>query len=94
MSTNTEQLVTGVDFVGIPTHNLDAAVTFTWRRGMDPGFAQPASGRASSSASPTTRTTRRTSPDAPLLDGTVMARAYLDMIEFYNRTACSGCASG
>jgi predicted enzyme related to lactoylglutathione lyase len=28
MSTNTEQLVTGVDFVGIPTHNLGVAVKF------------------------------------------------------------------
>ena len=28
MSTNTEQLVTGVDFVGIPTHDLEAAVEF------------------------------------------------------------------
>jgi predicted enzyme related to lactoylglutathione lyase len=28
MSTTTEQLVTGVDFVGIPTHDLEAAVKF------------------------------------------------------------------
>src|ERR1700735_2835923 len=28
MSTTTEQLVTGVDFVGIPTHNLEVAVKF------------------------------------------------------------------
>ena len=28
MSTHTEQLVTGVDFIGIPTHDLEAAVAF------------------------------------------------------------------
>jgi len=28
MSTNTEQLVTGVDFIGIPTHDLETAVAF------------------------------------------------------------------
>jgi predicted enzyme related to lactoylglutathione lyase len=28
MSTNQEQLVTGVDFLGIPTHDLEAAVEF------------------------------------------------------------------
>jgi predicted enzyme related to lactoylglutathione lyase len=28
MSTNREQLVTGVDFLGIPTHDLEAAVEF------------------------------------------------------------------
>jgi predicted enzyme related to lactoylglutathione lyase len=28
MSTHAEQLVTGVDFIGIPTHDLEAAVAF------------------------------------------------------------------
>jgi predicted enzyme related to lactoylglutathione lyase len=28
MSTDTQQLITGVDFVGIPTRDLDTAVTF------------------------------------------------------------------
>jgi predicted enzyme related to lactoylglutathione lyase len=28
MSTNTEQLVTGIDFIGLPTHDLEAAVAF------------------------------------------------------------------
>jgi predicted enzyme related to lactoylglutathione lyase len=28
MSTTAEQLVTGVDFIGIPTHDLDGAVGF------------------------------------------------------------------